>query len=550
MGLQKPAAAGGNCGTAGGYATSLTYNYAWTNPDDIFVENFATTDVQPGTYHLYAYNSFNGSTCTGSGLYRDLGNYTFVAGQTTFIGIWPFYLPEIRGSSQSFITVRNNNTTDTAKVNTSYFLFNEQVIGQRQNDAISPNANLTFAPTNSSGPNSAVVVGTQDIGVVVANRGTGPSSGAYAGIPPSKTDSTFYVPIAARRLTTASGEANSEIWIRNTSMKQASVQITMIGAPNVFGNFTKNVTIPANGSSAYYLLFESQNNLPNGWYGSVVVTTGNSQKIAVTANYRAGNNTLMTFNAFPASSLGSSWKIPLFTARLSNGLNTPVVVQNLSGAAIPANNVTLSCIKDPASPGSNFIRQNPDVIPNNAAVYFNPVIDTTITTGWYGACTVTTSPFNGNPAPNVVSLVQMRFVNCTGCPLESAAAYEALRTNGTDKRAVFPLYQKLLPDGSATAVTIQNLSTSSVANVTFVYTGSGTNCSPTIAATIPAGGSLIHNHRVASGANSVPQLGANCSGSLIVTSSNQPIDGFIQLTNTNIVATGDTFMAHNALTLP
>lgn len=123
VGLQKPPSAGGTCG-ATGYASSLTYSYAWTNPDDILVENFGTTDVQPGTYHLYADNGFNASTCAGTGLYKDLGNYTFVAGQTTYIGLYPVYLPDVRGNLlggwTSSITVRNNSTTDTAKVNTTF----------------------------------------------------------------------------------------------------------------------------------------------------------------------------------------------------------------------------------------------------------------------------------------------------------------------------------------------------------------------------------------------------------------------------------------------
>ena len=71
------------------YGWSETYNADTENPDDILVENFATTDVTPGTYHLYA--RYPDGT-----LYEDLGNHTFVAGQTTFVGLYPSYLPAIQ----------------------------------------------------------------------------------------------------------------------------------------------------------------------------------------------------------------------------------------------------------------------------------------------------------------------------------------------------------------------------------------------------------------------------------------------------------------------
>ena len=74
-------------------------------------------------------------------------------------------------------------------------------------------------------------------------------------------------------------------------------------------------------------------------------------------------------------------------------------------------------------------------------------------------------------------------------------------------------------------------------------TGTPANCTVTKTAVIPAGGSLIQNHRLASGAGSVPELGDNCFGTLVVTSSDQAIDGFVQLTN-YLNPPGDTFMAH------
>ncbi len=521
-----------------GAITLRTYSDPAIKSDDILVENFATTDITPGTYCVQAK--------TGTIVYKDFGCRNFAANQTTYMGLYPVYLPEVKGPNPvSSITVRNNSGTDTAQVNTTYFLANGTVVNQRT-DTLSPNGSLTFAPTGIV-PDSAIVVGSQDVSVAVSKQRTASpySGGAYAGIPAAKTSSTFYVPLVGRLLPAAGGlVSNSELAIQNAGTAPVDVTLQMIGAVNVWGNYTKPiVTIPANGSFTYDLSLENAANLPNGWYGSAVVSASGNGKLAVTSNFRTGNNIVQTFNAFSAESLSTVWRVPLFTARLTNGLSTPISLQNLSGAAIPVNGITLNCTVDPGSSGTSFMKQNTAAIAVNGAYYFNPVTDMSFQGNWYGSCTVT----SGNA--NVVSFVQMRYVGAGNT--DNAAAYESIRGNGTDKRAIFPLYQKVLNNGSATAVTIQNLNPTASANVTFVYTGApGTaaNCSATIAATIPANGSLIHNHRITSGANSVSQLGTNCAGSLFVTS-DQAIDGFIQLTNINN-PTGDTFMAHNALTLP
>ncbi|MCX6049620.1 MAG: hypothetical protein NT075_31355 [Chloroflexi bacterium] len=72
--------------------------------------------------------------------------------------------------------------------------------------------------------------------------------------------------------------------------------------------------------------------------------------------------------------------------------------------------------------------------------------------------------------------------------------------------------------------------------------------------TIAGNTSVTHNHRLTDpNTTNCPlvnaTMGDGWQGSLVVTSSDQPIDGFIQLTNTNNPS-GDTFMAHNANTWP
>ena len=399
-----------------------------------------------------------------------------------------------------------------------------------------------FDSTLTSGQGSSVISSTQPLGSVaqILARGQTPTSGAYSGF--SSTSDTFYVPLVARRLTTASGLANSQIMIQNIGTSSTTVDVQFIGTTN----WTKvGISIPA--GSTYYYDVEGETNLSENWYGSAVVTAAGSDQIAVVSSFFTGADAMQTFNAFPAEDVGTSWLVPLFTSRLANSLSTPITVQNLSGGSLAIGAVDLDCIKDAASPGTNFTMSNTSAIPNNGAYYFNPVTDMSIQANWYGACRIASTG-------GIVSFVQMRFVTGT-----NAAAYEAIKGDGTDTNAFIPLVAKRLANGFATAVTIQNLNPSSTASVTFTYVPSpdyvlsGGSASNVVVGpyTIPAGGSLIHNHRLAGTGSGTGQhnLPDGWYGSLTVTSSNQPIHGFVQLTNI-IDATGDTFMAHNAFTQP
>jgi hypothetical protein len=399
-----------------------------------------------------------------------------------------------------------------------------------------------FDSTLTAGQGSSVISSTQPLGSVVQilARGQTPTSGAYSGF--SSTSDTFYVPLVARRLDTQSGLANSQIMIQNIGSSSTTVDVAFIGTTN----WTKvGISIPA--GSTYYYDIEGETNLSENWYGSAVVTAAGTDQIAVVSSFFTGADAMQTFNAFRAEDVGTSWLVPLFTSRLANSLSTPITVQNLSGGSLAIGDVDVDCIKDAGSPGTDFAMSNTSAIPNNAAYYFNPVTDLTIQASWYGACRITSTG-------GIVSFVQMRFVTGT-----NAAAYEAIKGDSTDTKVFIPLVAKRLANGFATAVTIQNINPSSTASVTFTYVPSpdyvlsGGSASNIVVGpyTIPAGGSLIHNHRLAGTGSGTGQhnLPDEWYGSLTVSSSNRPIHGFVQLTNI-IDTTGDTFMAHNAFTQP
>ena len=406
-------------------------------------------------------------------------------------------------------------------------------------------------PNLTDGAGSVVVSADQPLGAVaqILARGQDPtSSGAYSGF--MAGDSSFYVPLAARNLATASGLANSQIIVQNTGSSAVDVEIELI-ASDGSTTYTKDGINIAAGCSYYYdLEEENPANVPDGWYGSAVVratTTGG--QIAVVSNFFTGD-AMQTFNAFGASAPGTTWFVPLFTSRLANGLSTPIAVQNLSGAAIPAGGVVVTCTPDPQCPITDpFTMTNTTDIGDTAAYYFNPVTDMTIPEGFYGSCVVEASA-------DVVSFVQMRFID-TG----EAAAYEGIKGGSTDTKVIVPLVAKRLGNGFATAVTIQNLNTTVTATVDLTYTPSpeyvAGGGSPDVIqindVQIGPGESLIQNHRITAGPGAVPELPEGWYGTLVV-ESDQPIHAFVQLTFLRDInpalPSGDLFMAHIAFTQP
>lgn len=388
----------------------------------------------------------------------------------------------------------------------------------------------------SDGRGSVVVSADQPLAAVVqlqARDGQVPTSGAYSGI--SSPAGTVYVPLAMRRLNSASGLGNSQIVMQNTGSSTANIQVQLIRFDGT--ETVRNFNNVAAGASVEYDLDED-NALGDGWYGSAVVSVGGGGSVGVVSNLFLGQHSMQTFNGF--STPVQRWFVPLATSRLGNGLSTPIAVQNLSGGEIPAGGIQVQCTADGSSPGGNFNLENSVAVANNASVFFNPVLGASsgFPDGWFGSCVVNTNSYN------TVAFVQMRFVGT-----DKAAAYEAIPGTNTQTTAVIPLVAKRLGNGFASAVTIQNLSNAqATATLRYIASPDCPTCQDVTIPnqTIPANGSLIQNHRIAAGANSVPQLPDGWFGSLVV-ESNQAVDSFVQL-DFLTATTGDPFMAHNGFT--
>jgi len=420
----------------------------------------------------------------------------------------------------------------------------------------------------------SVVVSTDGpVGAVVqiqARTGTS-SRGAYIGV--SQGAPEVSVPLVERHLTTASGIGNSQVIVQNASSTPIDFDILFFDGKTgaAIPAATKNVPSLAANASFQFDLEKDGAALGENWYGSAVVhaNTPNGE-VAVINNQFNGPNAMQSYNGF--TSFATKWGVPLFLSRLKlRGLSSPLVIQNRSGSAIPPQAITLTCNKAAASPGeASFTRKNTTQIADKASFFdFNPVAGAFASgfpDDWYGTCTVDTGAFQTS------MYIQQRVVNPAGTTTFTdagnyrAGAFEGIRLEGTSKHLVVPLIARRLANGFSSNVTIQNLSNSQATVVTLKYKGSpdlappaptAAQCTKTFTKPIPAGGALLQNMRVKDEvANSVPEIPELCFGTLEVTSSATPIDGFVQLDTLDELAppqapdqSGDRQMLHNVFLL-
>ena len=379
---------------------------------------------------------------------------------------------------------------------------------------------------------SAVVAATAELGAVgqIQARGQTPSSGAYSA--PTRGTGSINVPLVMKGVKTQSGSANSQVVVQNTSNSATTFVIKLFDAKGS----PVYTSAPATLNSGAFFMYDVRDDaaMPDGVY-SAVVAVQTAGTIWANSNLFIGSHSLQTFNGFSTSA--QTWMVPLFASRLGNGLSTPISVQNLSSTTIPVGGIKLTCKADPTSGKTGFSTSNTSPVGQHSSYFLNPVTDTTIPANWYGACSIDTSGYAS------VTFVQMRFLGS-----DRAAAFEAFPGNSGKAKVIVPIFMKRLSNGFATAVTIQNLGTAS-ASVNIAYqagNGAPAGCSVNVGPfTVASGESLIQNHRVASGPNSVPVLPDNCFGSMVITSNGQPIQAFVQIDDLD-QSTGDPFMAHNA----
>ena len=411
-----------------------------------------------------------------------------------------------------------------------------------------------FDTTMSAGKGSAVLSSTEPLAAVVqiwARSPQVPTAGSYLGY--NSGANKFYVPLAFRNRSTASGNTNTQIMIQNIMNEAISAAVDFIPLPGSgFSAYTKNfASIPAYTTQYYDVADESATNLPNGWIGSAVVTAQTGKQVAVVFNIFVGDHGMNTLNAFPAEIAGATWAVPQFTSKLANGYSTSINVQNISGSEIAINGVTLACKVKPGGSPATQTFYNTAVIPNNASFSFNPYGNAAYPNNWEGACTLT--------APgDVVTFVQQRQPALVGN--NNHASFEAFNTSSTNSKIVAPIVYKRLANGYAASPIIQNISTTSTAYVTLTYTRAAENSVGdavyTKNVTILPGEQLNENLRLTAhpqnldGGKTMPD---GWQGSLVVTTQAAhtavPIIAFVAWTNWTNSFAGDNWLSSQAITL-
>ncbi len=177
--------------------------------------------MTPGNHHV---TLSNGS---------DMGTHTVEAGHITYVELYPDWSPFVKYLSdgwQSKIYVRNNSSVFTAQVNTTYFVDQNTVVGDRV-DFIQPNRTIVMTPPSMDYQSRASIVSSEDLSVLVqSSRNTNTEQAAYTGIlPKNETGSfsweeigdTLYAPIIKRN---RSGRS-STIYVYNAGVAQTIVTV-------------------------------------------------------------------------------------------------------------------------------------------------------------------------------------------------------------------------------------------------------------------------------------------------------------------------------------
>lgn len=425
---------------------------------------------------------------------------------------------------------------DTAAVTASYIAPDGSEWGSSiyKSFSIPPGANQIvrqyYDTGLTPGRGSVVIASSQPLGAMVQERVLSgvPSSGAYVGITSPST--TWYIPLIARRGSSATGIANSQIIVQNVGTSAVNFSVALYALNAASPTYTKSFANVAAGAAVLYDL-EEETNLPTAFWGSAVVST-TSGSLGVVTNLFFGADSLNAYNGFPQEATDDTWYVPLLYVRLGNSLTTSLTIQNLSGTTIPVGDLSLVCTKNPAAPGAGTISLvNHTALPVNGSYVFNTLTDTVRfpDAGWYGSCKITSSTNKG-----FVAYTHNRWTATS-----EQAACEAVPGSMTSTNVAIPLVAKRLANGFANSLYIQNIS-AETATVTLTYLpeGGGTPIVRT-GITIGPGESLRRNFRLPS--TELPEITDGWVGSLTVTS-DKPIAAYVE--NTTLLPNGDQYMAY------
>jgi hypothetical protein len=375
-----------------------------------------------------------------------------------------------------------------------------------------------YSDTLPAGSGSAVLSSDQPIAAItnILARNQTPTSGSYSGFDQGAPVS--FAPFVFKNQVSSVGTINSQLIIMNVGAAATNVTVDLISAATGGISVTKSIAnLPA--GESYYYDQSTESALPDNWQGSAKVTA-TSGSVAVVGNQFTGADGLLTYTGFAAGY--TDWSVPFFFSRLSNGYNSVVAIQNVSGGALAVGSVNF-VYQPTAVPSSWVTLTNPTQLNNNATWIVNPRGNAAFPVGSQG-------PVKISATGNVVAIVNQLKNETTATTSPSAMSYNAIPTNLTGRKVMAPFIASRLSNGYSTVFAVANL-TGIAGTCDFTYTPDGS--------ILPAGGSILHNHR-----NAV--LPPNWQGSVSATCT-QPVGGFVNEIQNG--GTGDPDMSYNAFTV-
>lgn len=262
-----------------------TYSFPWANPDDLLFENFGTTDVTPGTYHLYAYEYVANSGCEQTPWYRDLGNYTFTANRTTYIGLYPYWLPTLKPMPSSDwdvqTYVRNLGPNWRSAMNVTYFR-GKYATQQWDSTANGQGTILIDGETNESF--NGLIVPSLDAATLELLRFNGQPAGttgisAFNGRGAAgweRAGATLYVPLVK----VGWYGRQTQVYVTNTGSQSAAISFRFYDANGpASGWVTVTVPVPPNER----LELSPWDHVSSGVYSAVIKNDATNQPLAAVA---------------------------------------------------------------------------------------------------------------------------------------------------------------------------------------------------------------------------------------------------------------------------
>lgn len=382
---------------------------------------------------------------------------------------------------------------------------------------------------------SVTISADQPVAAIVNQlaRGQTPTSGGYTGF--SEGAESFFMPFAFKNLATSVGIINSQLIIMNVGSAATDVSVALINGVTGVTDHTEVISDLPAGESYYYDQSE-ETALSDGWYGSAQVSAASGGSVAVVGNQFTGDHGLLTYPGFAEGY--TEWAIPLYCSRLNNGYNSVIAIQNVSGSEIAAGDIEVVFTPDPSLAAPSFTISNTAALADNGTWTVNPRQNVLFPTDSYGAAKITAGG-------NVVAIVNQLDNETTATTSDSALSFNAMRADLTGQTVVAPLIMSRLPNDYSTVFTIANL-TDVAGTCDFTYKGDvgyGSSDVTVTGVTLPAGGSIVHNHRLdGAGTHELP---VDWYGAATVVCT-QPAAGMVNSLQQG--ALGDADTSYNAFT--